>query len=95
MTPCHPMRSGTLFQRLAATLLFWLLPAASLISLPAPPAFCEPHYGGTLRIAHEIRAMGFDAIKARGFMSTGRTVPPELTGRALQRLITRHFPLNY
>ena len=44
---------------------------AILVSV-ASPAISAPHYGGTLRTAHEIRVMGFDAVKARAFISAGR-----------------------
>lgn len=34
-------------------------------------AQAEPHYGGTLRMAHELDAVGFDAIKARTAIGAG------------------------
>jgi 4-phytase/acid phosphatase/peptide/nickel transport system substrate-binding protein len=34
-------------------------------------ALAEPHYGGTLRMAHELDAVGFDAIKARTAIGAG------------------------
>ncbi len=35
------------------------------------PVLAEPHYGGTLRMAHELDAAGFDAIKARASIGAG------------------------
>ncbi len=42
-----------------------------LLSALALPVSAEPHYGGTLRMAHELDAAGFDAIKARASVGAG------------------------
>ena len=50
--------------------LYFLLALAIALLLPrSAPA--EPHYGGTLRMAHELDAAGFDAIKARSAIGAG------------------------
>ena len=43
--------------------------AAALLAVH--PALAEPHYGGTLRMAHELDAAGFDALKARAAIGAG------------------------
>lgn len=42
-----------------------------IISVLVPPALADPHYGGTLRMAHELDAAGFDAIKGRAAIGAG------------------------
>ncbi|MGD8268109.1 MAG: ABC transporter substrate-binding protein [Desulfobacterales bacterium] len=63
-------------QRVAASLfrqnvnLYFLTVLAVVMLLPRGAA-AEPHYGGTLRMAHELDAAGFDAIKARAAIGAG------------------------
>lgn len=54
----------------------WLIGALVFLVViaGAPDVRGEPHYGGTLRAGFEIRAFGFDAIKARNFISAGRMI---------------------
>jgi len=49
-------------------IFFMVVPMATLFT---HLAHSEPHYGGTLRMAHELDAVGFDAIKARSAIGAG------------------------
>ena len=46
--------------------------AAAVFLFGFQPAYADPRYGGTLRLAQEIDASGFDAIKGRSLISAGR-----------------------
>ena len=45
--------------------------ALALVWIHYHPALAEPRYGGVLRMAHELDAAGFDAIKARAAIGAG------------------------
>ncbi len=48
-------------------------------------AFSEPHYGGTLRMAHELDAAGFDAIRSRASIGAGANA----AGLIMEKLFER------
>ncbi len=43
----------------------------SILVIAGHQAGAEPHYGGTLRMANELDAIGFDAIKGRSLIGSG------------------------
>ncbi len=47
--------------------------------------YSEPHYGGTLRMAHELDASGFDAIRSRALIGAGANA----AGLIMEKLFER------
>jgi peptide/nickel transport system substrate-binding protein len=64
-----------------ATLFLSIFLAVSFTQI----AWAEPHYGGTLNLAYETDAMGFDAIKAKRSIGVGRGT----AGLVMERLFKR------
>ncbi|MFH1984980.1 MAG: ABC transporter substrate-binding protein [Pseudomonadota bacterium] len=62
----------TMMRSVAGRFLIGTLIAVAATTAVTPAACGAPQYGGALRSAFEIRAMGFDAIKTRMLYSAGR-----------------------
>ncbi len=67
------------------TIALCALLSGILICFAPQRAPAQPVYGGTLRLAHEIDASGFDALKGRSLMSAGRLAASMIMEKLFER----------